>query len=129
MLLADTGWVPVASGTVFGSADCSRVNEARVIVAASGTNGAASAACGFLAGAESTVTWGMSVQGTGVLSYSGVPLITGSYAISAPTANATSSILLGAASGAAAAWCPDKVTFSALAGASSYVRVIVEGHL
>ena len=128
MLVCDTGWVPVASGTVYGAADTGKYSMARVIVAASGTNGAGTTAVGFLAGAEASIRNSMSIQGTGVASFSGKPLISGSYTISAPGANATSSILLGAASGSVSAWCPEQVTFSTVAGAASYVRVIVEGH-
>jgi hypothetical protein len=95
-----------------------------ITFAASGTNGAATATLLGLAGVDSSVP----IPPPHLPNYSGIPLITASFSFSLPAANANTTVYFGT-SASLAAWTPDRLAVTILAGSASYGRVIVEGHV
>src|SRR5512137_171259 len=123
--LFDSGWVPVASGTVQANVRTEDCLQARIIIAASGSNGAGTTTAGWSEGAQTPIPWTKNTPAYPVL-----PLITGSYSVAAPAANAQNYYNIGVnISGAVnlAAVVPTNVYVSSVAGAASWVRVIVQG--
>lgn len=128
-VIYDSGWVPVASGAINTTQNFGSAKVARITLAASGTNGAAASSITWLAGTNRTpypavpaVTGGIKV----FQSYPSQPLVTGTYTVANPGANAANRYVLGDASGTMDGLCPATVRISLTAGAASSARVIVE---
>jgi hypothetical protein len=123
--LFDSGWVPVASGTVQAAVRTEDCLQARIVIAASGNAGAGTTTAGWSVGSQTPIPWTKNTPAYPVL-----PLITGTYTVAAPGANAQLFYNIGVnISGAVnlAPVVPSQVYVSTVAGAASWVRVIVEG--
>ena len=129
-LAYDSGWVTGSSGSILASVDCSVFTQLKVIYAASGTNGAASVALGWVEGAGTPTPWGKRTP-----AYPMTPAITGNFTVAAPAANTASIYYLGAGltgSGAAhiSDWIPQGLVLTATQGAAnSWARIIVIGKM
>jgi len=121
----DSAWVPVASGTINATVRTEDFNAIRIIIAASGGAGAGTTNAGWSCGAMTPIPWTKNTP-----AYPVTPLITGTYAVAAPSANAQNFYNLGInISGTVnvSGVVPTQVYISTVAGAASYARVIVEG--
>ena len=124
-LAYDSGWVPVASGTIRASAECSAFSQVQVIIAASGANTNGTTAAGYAVGAGTPVPWNKLTP-----NYPTTPLITGTYTVAAPTANLANIYYVGnpvSGSQNIAGWVPQILYVSTVAGAASWARVIISG--
>lgn len=122
-IVYDSGWVPVASGTINANVNMGDATRAQVFIAASGAAGAGTTAMGWAVGAGTPVPWNKRTP-----AYSCTPLMTGTYTVAAPGAGATLSYYLGySMSGANHIddWVPQVLNVSTVAGAASFARVIV----
>lgn len=140
MVIYDSGWVPnsigvaPSSGSIAAAVSLDRLNRARIIYAASGSNGvnnAASApALSWSAGAGSPTPY-LANRYRSTPAYPVAPLITGSYAVTGSVL-ATSSVIYTLGSSMSGAnhlddWVPDTIYVGLTPGSGSYARVIVEG--
>jgi hypothetical protein len=125
-LAYDSGWVPVASGTVNANVDCSNFYQLQVIVAASGAAGAGTTAGSWSEGAGTPVPWSK----TSPL-YSTSPPISGTFAaIAAPAAGAANIYHLGIGNSGTnhiGDWVPQFLHVNTVAGAASWARIVVIG--
>ena len=123
--LFDSGWVPVASGTINASVRTEDCQIARIIIAASGAAGAGTTVAGWSEGALTPIPWTKNTP-----AFPCTPLITGSYTVAAPAASASNYYNIGVnISGVAnlAAVVPTQVYASTVAGAASWARIIIQG--
>lgn len=122
----DSGWVPVASGTVSAAVRTEDMSVVRIIIAVSGSAGAGTTTAGWSAGGSTPVPWTKNTP-----AYPVTPLITGAFsAVAAPAASASNVYQLGGPSGTIpwlSSVVPQTVYVNTVAGAGSWARVIVEG--
>lgn len=127
--LYDSGWVTGSSGTINAAVPTRGCTQARVIYAASGTFGAATASLAWTAGAGTVVPWAKTS-----VNYPVVPLVTSAFpgAIAAPGANSSVVYYLGAnVSGSGGTqvspYVPDVINVLLQPSSSAWARAIVEG--
>jgi len=123
--LFDSGWVPVASGAINANVRTEDCYQARIIIAASGAAGAGTTTAGWSEGVLTPIPWTKNTP-----AFPCTPLITGSYTVAAPSANAQNYYNIGVnISGAVnlADVVPTQVYVSTVAGAASWARIIVQG--
>lgn len=128
MALYDSGWVPAASGVINASVRTHDYTRLQVVLAASGTQAASAAAMGWTAGERTVIPYY-----SGAVQYATSPLPSGTYTVSAPSANTSNNYVFGAGlSGAtgATSWLgtvPNWLNVSLTPSGTSFARVVVDG--
>lgn len=122
-VIYDSGWVPVASGTVVASIDTGNLSYVMITVAASGAS-AASTSGYYIAGAEEVVPYWK-----GAKLYAGSPRVTGAIAFANPTANTVKNHNFWAGPSGTDWYGPpySRIVVSSLAGTNGYVRITADG--
>jgi hypothetical protein len=128
--LYDSGWINVNSGTINAGVDTSDVQMVRVFFAGSGSNAPSAVALSWSAGLASPLPWRKVASGSQPPPTS--PILTGTYTVAAPAANAKNEYRIGLGQSGSVnyldSYVPDSITVMATPGAASYARVVVEGH-
>ena len=122
-LAYDSGWVPVASGSIIANVNMGDATRAQVIIAASGAAGAGTTTMGWAVGAGTPVPWSKITP-----AYSCSPLVTGTYTVANPAASASLIYYFGTSMSGANHiddWVPQVLNIKTVAGAASFARVIV----
>lgn len=122
--LYDSGWVPVASGTISTVIDLGEYTSAHVIFGASGSQAATGASITRVIGTTSPVPYQSKRP-----AYQCAPLLTGTYTVSNPTANTFTEYFFGGSKTGSLqldAFVPTALGLTLTAGAGSWARIIVE---
>lgn len=125
----DSGWVPVASGTIRAVLQTEDYQVLHIFFGASGTNGASGCGGQWIVGADSQIPRPAAPWSSPRVEYGMLPKLTGVIAgISNPSANSTTDYIMAAVptSGALATVLPQAIALSATAGSASWARIVVE---
>ena len=128
-VIYDSTWVPAASGVIQASLVLEGFHQARIIFAASGTNGLSSVLFGWQAGADGVIPPAPKPIGSfGSSPYPVLPKVTGTVGVSAPGANANTAVIINPDTSASyIPFIPDQIYLTATQGSASWGRIIVEG--
>ena len=129
--LYDSGWVYATTGSILVGVDCSDVSTVSVIFAASGANGLASTFMGWTAGLQSPMPWFSSRAVSLKSPPPCTPVISGTYAVSAPAANSSTMYRIGVGQSGTNHlddYLHDTLFLSATQWTGSWGRIVVEGH-
>lgn len=120
----DSGWVTGTAGPINAVVRTEDAYQIKFMIAASGSNGAGTTTAGWSAGGTTPVPWTKNSP-TGTC----LPLITGTYTVAAPAAQIVNTYYIGVPFSATnlAPTVPQSIYINSVAGAGSWVRVIVEG--
>ena len=124
--LYDSGWVPVASGSISAVIDNTGFEQLHVIYASSGSNPATSASLFWVAGGDFPIPQGFR---SAHVPYPTDPKVTGTLSVTSSTdsSGSTDYVLSGYNTASLTRFVPMEIGVRLLAGSASWARIIVEG--
>jgi hypothetical protein len=124
----DSGWVPVASGSISAIIPTVNYETIHVVVAASGVSGSGATTMLGIAGADTLIPAFPRLTAASAMNYVLSPKVSQSLAVVAPAANAANHYFLSTThTGSLVPYIPETVVIRTVAGAGSFARIIVEG--